>query len=191
MSTASDASNPNQGTASGHHETGEAHSTIGGYLTGFGLSVVLTVIPFWLVMARPIEDGVVTSLLVILLAVAQIIVHMVYFLHMDAKSEGGWTIMALIFTVVLLVITISGSLWVMYHLNSNMMPMENGTMDGMEMNGGQMGGMSMGGASENATPQGAGEAGTDGAGHSGMDHSNMDQGGMAPMTMEPGAATSE
>ncbi|MBO0906427.1 cytochrome o ubiquinol oxidase subunit IV [Jiella sp. MQZ13P-4] len=118
----------------GHHEGGESHSTLSGYLTGFGLSVVLTVIPFWLVMARPIEDGVVTTILVILLAVAQIVVHMIYFLHMDAKSEGGWTIMALIFTVVLLVITISGSLWVMYHLNSNMMPMESG----MDMDGGAM-----------------------------------------------------
>ena len=173
MSTASHASDPNRGTASGNHETGEAHSTMRGYLTGFGLSVVLTVIPFWLVMARPIEDGIVTSILVILLAVAQIIVHMIYFLHMDAKSEGGWTVMALIFTVVLLVITISGSLWVMYHLNGNMMPMENGAMDGMEMNGGQM------------QPSPANGA-ADGAGHSGMNH-----GGMEPMTMEPGSAKPE
>ncbi len=41
---------------------------------------------------------------------------------MNTKSEGGWTMMALIFTVVLVVITLSGSLWVMYHLNTNMMP---------------------------------------------------------------------
>ena len=55
-------------------------------------------------------------------AAVQIVVHMVYFLHMNAKSEGGWTMLALIFTLVLVVITLSGSLWVMYHLNSNMMP---------------------------------------------------------------------
>ena len=53
----------------------------------------------------------------------QIVVHMIYFLHMNTKSEGGWTMMALIFTIVLVVITLSGSLWVMNHLNSNMMPM--------------------------------------------------------------------
>jgi cytochrome o ubiquinol oxidase operon protein cyoD len=52
----------------------------------------------------------------------QIVVHMVYFLHMNAQSEGGWTMLALIFTLVLVVITLSGSLWVMYHLNENMMP---------------------------------------------------------------------
>jgi cytochrome o ubiquinol oxidase operon protein cyoD len=41
---------------------------------------------------------------------------------MNAKSEGGWTLLALIFTLVLVVIALSGSLWVMYHLNENMMP---------------------------------------------------------------------
>ena len=57
------------------------------------------------------------------LAVAQIVVHMIYFLHMNARSEGGWTMLALIFTVVLVFITISGSIWILYHLNANMMPM--------------------------------------------------------------------
>ncbi len=56
-------------------------------------------------------------------AVVQIVVHMVYFLHMNTRSEGGWTMLALIFTIVLVVITLSGSIWVMYHLNANMMPM--------------------------------------------------------------------
>jgi cytochrome o ubiquinol oxidase subunit IV len=41
---------------------------------------------------------------------------------MSPRSEGGWTMMALLFTVVLVVIALAGSLWVMYHLNVNMMP---------------------------------------------------------------------
>jgi cytochrome o ubiquinol oxidase operon protein cyoD len=48
---------------------------------------------------------------------------MIFFLHMDTKAEGGWSFMALLFTVVLVAIALSGSLWVMYHLNTNMMPM--------------------------------------------------------------------
>ena len=48
---------------------------------------------------------------------------MVYFLHMNSHSEGGWNMLALIFTVVITVIMLAGSLWVMYHLNTNMMPM--------------------------------------------------------------------
>jgi cytochrome o ubiquinol oxidase operon protein cyoD len=54
-------------------------------------------------------------------AAVQIVVHMIYFLHMSPRSESGWTLMALLFTVVVVVITLSGSLWVMYHLNTNMM----------------------------------------------------------------------
>ena len=51
-------------------------------------------------------------------AIVQIVVHMIYFLHMNTRSEGGWTMLALIFTIVLVVITLSGSIWVMNHLNS-------------------------------------------------------------------------
>lgn len=105
-----------------HDEHGSSHGSRKSYLIGFFLSVVLTFIPFWLVMAGVLESKVATSLIVIALAVIQIVVHMIYFLHMDAKSEGGWNLMALIFTVVLVVITLTGSLWVMYHLVNNMMP---------------------------------------------------------------------
>jgi cytochrome o ubiquinol oxidase operon protein cyoD len=48
---------------------------------------------------------------------------MVYFLHLDTKSEGGWNMMALMFTLFLIAVALSGSLWVMYHLNINMVPM--------------------------------------------------------------------
>ena len=86
------------------------------------LSVVLTAIPFWLVLGKVFERPGATGAMLLGLAAVQIVVHMVYFLHMNAKSEGGWTLLALIFTVVLVVIALSGSLWVMYHLNENMMP---------------------------------------------------------------------
>jgi cytochrome o ubiquinol oxidase operon protein cyoD len=99
------------------------HATRPGYLIGFGLSVILTAIPFWLVMAGVIASNEVAAFVVVGLAVAQIVVHMIFFLHMDTKSESGWTFMALIFTIVLIVIALSGSLWVMYHLTTNMMPM--------------------------------------------------------------------
>ena len=61
-------------------------------------------------------------LIILAFALVQILVHMVYFLHMNFQSEGGWTMLSLIFTVVLLFITLAGSLWVMYHMNVNMMP---------------------------------------------------------------------
>lgn len=105
-----------------HHGDASGHGTLKGYVTGFVLAVILTVIPFWLVMGDVFADSQTTALVIMALAVVQIVVHMVYFLHMNTKSEGGWTMLALIFTVVLVVITLAGSLWVMYHLNTNMMP---------------------------------------------------------------------
>ena len=91
-------------------------------MTGFLLSVILTAIPFWLVMAKVLPSQQVTALVILGFAAVQVVVHMVYFLHMNARAEGGWNMLAMIFTVMVVVITLSGSLWVMYHLNHNMMP---------------------------------------------------------------------
>jgi cytochrome o ubiquinol oxidase subunit IV len=98
------------------------HGSLRSYLIGFGLSVVLTAIPFWLVMSGVLDSSRATALTIMVFAAAQIVVHMIVFLHMSARSENGWTMMALIFTLVIVGITLSGSLWVMYHLNVNMMP---------------------------------------------------------------------
>jgi cytochrome o ubiquinol oxidase operon protein cyoD len=87
------------------------------------LSVVLTVIPFWLVMSGVLGDKLVTALVIAAFAVVQVFVHMVFFLHMNTKSQGGWNFLALVFTLIVVGIVLSGSLWVMYHLNHNMMPM--------------------------------------------------------------------
>jgi len=110
------------GHADHGHDDGASHSTFKGYMTGFVLSVILTAIPFWLVMTDAFEQSSTTAMVILAFAAVQIVVHMVYFLHMNAKSEGGWNMLALIFTLMLVVIVLSGSLWVMYHLNHNMMP---------------------------------------------------------------------
>ncbi|MFD2248763.1 cytochrome o ubiquinol oxidase operon protein cyoD [Pseudochelatococcus lubricantis] len=105
------------------HDSGEAHGTVNGYVTGFVLSAILTVIPFWLVINGTLGSPALTAIAVMALGVAQIVVQMVYFLHMNARSEGGWTLMAFVFTIIIIVIAIAGSMWVMHHLNTHMMPM--------------------------------------------------------------------
>lgn len=114
------------------HSHGEehGHGSKKSYLLGFGLSAILTIIPFWLVMASPLANPGLVAALVIALAVAQILVHTICFLHVNTTGEGGWTLLAYAFTAVLLIITIAGSLWIMYHLNTNMMPgmMDTGTV---------------------------------------------------------------
>jgi cytochrome o ubiquinol oxidase operon protein cyoD len=111
------------GAAHGEHHREGAHGTFRSYVTGFVLSVILTAIPFWLVMGNVLNDTLKTSIVVMALAAVQIVVHMIYFLHMNTKSEGGWTFLALAFTLTLVVITLTGSIWVMYHMDQNMMPM--------------------------------------------------------------------
>ncbi len=115
----------------GGHGDAPAHGSRKDYVIGFLLSVLLTAIPFALVMTNAFADTRITAGIVMVCAVVQIVVHMIYFLHMNTKSESGWTLMALIFTVVLVVIVLSGSLWVMYHMNLNMMPQMSGDMSAM------------------------------------------------------------
>ena len=113
------------------HGDTHGHGSRAGYLIGFALSALLTAVPFWLVMAGVLADVQATVLAVIALAFVQIVVHTVFFLHVNTRAEGGWTLMALMFTAVMVAIVISGSLWIMYHLNLNMMPMRPGSMPGM------------------------------------------------------------
>jgi len=111
------------------HDAG--HGSLRSYMIGFVLSVILTAIPFWLVMGGVFESKLTTAVFVMGLGAIQIVVHMIFFLHMNARSEGGWTLMALIFTLVIVGIALAGSLWVMHHLNSNMMPMTHEMMKNM------------------------------------------------------------
>ncbi|QNA89120.1 cytochrome o ubiquinol oxidase subunit IV [Massilia sp. Dwa41.01b] len=104
-----------------HGDEPGVHYSLKDYTIGFVLAVILTAIPFWLVMNN-VLDPAMTKFVIMGFAAVQLVVHMVYFLHMNSKSEGGWNMMALILTLVLLGIVLSGSIWVMYHMNANMMP---------------------------------------------------------------------
>lgn len=119
----SDLHHHDHGHGHGHHDDDHlhAHGSFKDYTIGFILSVILTAIPFWLVMTHQLAPGT-TKFVILGFAAVQVVVHMVYFLHMNSKSEGGWTMLALIFTSILVVIALTGSLWVMNHLDSNMMP---------------------------------------------------------------------
>lgn len=103
---------------------GHAHAvaTFRGYLTGFLLAAVLTAIPFWLVMGSVLDNKTATLAIILALGAVQIVVHVIYFLHMDAKAEGGWNLMSFLFTATLILIVLVGSLWIMIHLKDNTHP---------------------------------------------------------------------
>jgi cytochrome o ubiquinol oxidase operon protein cyoD len=115
------AADPHAPDVHGHGDS-HGHGTRRGYLTGFLLAVLLTAVPFWLVMGGVLPNPQWTALLIFAFALVQIIVHVRYFLHLDTRSEGGWTLISFVFTVVIVGIVIGGSIWIMFHLNNNMMP---------------------------------------------------------------------
>ncbi|MBW8734952.1 MAG: cytochrome o ubiquinol oxidase subunit IV [Asticcacaulis sp.] len=105
--------------AHAHHDGG--HGSVKSYLTGFVLSVVLTGVPFALVMLHLMP--VATLIPVIIgVGVVQIVVHLVYFLHMNVSSSQVWNNAAFVVALIIVLILIVGTLWVMYHMNHNMMP---------------------------------------------------------------------
>jgi cytochrome o ubiquinol oxidase operon protein cyoD len=96
------------------------HSSAGSYIVGFILSVVLTAVAFGLIITRMLPHN--TSVLALAcLALVQIVVHLVFFLHMNPSSEQRWNVMAFSFTVMTAVILIVGSLWIMHNVSMNMM----------------------------------------------------------------------
>ena len=104
------------------HDSHSTHASFKGYAIGFILAVILTVIPFKLVMDGSLDKG--TILWIILgMAAVQILVHLKYFLHLDTSSEQRSNVIALLFTALILVIVVAGSLWIMHNLNTNMMVM--------------------------------------------------------------------
>ncbi|EAX5777989.1 cytochrome o ubiquinol oxidase subunit IV [Salmonella enterica subsp. enterica serovar Senftenberg] len=98
---------------------GAAHGSVKSYMTGFLLSVMLTAIPFWLVMGRGTTEG---SILggVLVCAVVQVLVHLIYFLHLNTAYETRWNLVVIVFTAVIIFIVITGSLWIMWNLNHRM-----------------------------------------------------------------------
>ena len=118
-------SNPDHAPA---HTDMRGHGSPTSYRIGAVLAILLTAIPFWLVMGKVLPSPAITAAVIFALAIIQIVVHVVCFLHLDTRSEGGWTLLAFLFTTVIVVLTIGGSIWVMFHLNANMMPMPGGQM---------------------------------------------------------------
>lgn len=105
---------------SAHEEGG--HGSFKSYVVGFVLSVVLTVIPFWLVMGEPFDSKGLVIAVIFIFGGIQMLVHIHYFLHVNMKAEEGWQAMSIGLTVLLLVIVLVGSIWVMFNLEENMMP---------------------------------------------------------------------
>ena len=112
--------------APGDEPAGEHGSLLGGlrnYLVGLGLAVLLTVISFWLPTTNAVwGPGLPVALVVF--AVAQMGVHLVFFLHITTGPDNTNNVLALAFGVLIVALLIGGSLWIMSNLSHNTMSMQ-------------------------------------------------------------------
>ncbi len=91
------------------------------YLVGIILCVFLTLVPFYLVMSSVLSPAN-TMLAIYAFAIIQFCVQVICFLRLNAKTEQARTnILAFLFTFIILVVVIGGSLWIMWNLNYRMM----------------------------------------------------------------------
>ena len=94
-----------------------------GYLFGLVLAALLTVASFYLVYTHLIWAPAIPIALVVL-AVAQIGVHLVFFLHLTTAPDNTNNVLALAFGLLIVFLVVAGTLWIMDHMNQNMMPID-------------------------------------------------------------------
>ena len=97
-------------------DAGAGRGSVAGYAAGFVLSMVLTVIPFWVVMHGVLPRAP-ALILIAGAAILQILVHLRYFLHLDASSRARWNALTFLLTVLIMVFFVGGTMWIMYHLH--------------------------------------------------------------------------
>jgi cytochrome o ubiquinol oxidase operon protein cyoD len=104
-------------------EAGGVGQAVLGYLVGLGLALLLTATSFFVAGTDLVWTPSIPVALVVL-AIAQMGVHLVFFLHITTGPDNTNNVMALAFGVLIVVLLIVGSLWIMANLNHNMMPMD-------------------------------------------------------------------
>ena len=100
--------------------TGASRGTLHSYLTGVVLSLILTAIPFAVVMSGAWSSSA-TLAAIFVAGILQILVHLHYFLHLDTSSEARWNVLALMFTIAIMVLFVGGTIWIMFNLYHRMM----------------------------------------------------------------------
>jgi cytochrome o ubiquinol oxidase operon protein cyoD len=104
-------------------EEAAPRAAITGYVIGLVLSALLTVASFY-ALGTSLIWGPAIPVALVALAVAQIGVHLVFFLHITTAPDNTNNILALAFGVLIVALIVAGSLWIMAHLNHNMLPMD-------------------------------------------------------------------
>lgn len=103
--------------------TRKPHGSSASYLTGFLLSVILTLSAYF-IATRDVTSGVSLAVVLMGLGVLQLYVQLVFFLHIRGESRPRWNLMVFGFMVIIVGIVATGSIWIMSHLNYHVMSPE-------------------------------------------------------------------
>jgi len=109
--------------APGEEEHGSLGSRVLGYLLGLALAVLLTATSFFIAGTDMVWQPSIPVALIVL-AIAQMGVHLVFFLHITTGPDNTNNVLALAFGLLIVFLIVGGSLWIMDHLNGNMIPMD-------------------------------------------------------------------
>ena len=107
----------------GRVEGGGIAQRVLGYLTGLEVAILLTATSLFVAGTDLVWQPSIPVALVVL-AIAQIGVHLVFFLHITTGADNTNNVLALAFGVMIVTLLMAGSLWIMANLNHNMMPMD-------------------------------------------------------------------
>ena len=109
--------------APGDEEEASIGSRLLGYVAGLGLAILLTATSFFVAGTDLVWQPSI-PVAIIVLAIAQMGVHLVFFLHITTGADNTNNVLALAFGLLIVFLVIGGSLWIMANLNHNMMPMD-------------------------------------------------------------------
>jgi cytochrome o ubiquinol oxidase subunit IV len=100
-----------------HHNN---HGTLKSYVIGFVLSIILTVIPYMLVVNHSMTTDAI-AISIVAVGIIQLLIQLVFFLHLSFKKDSQENTLAFLFTFLIIGILVIGSLWIIYNMNYNMM----------------------------------------------------------------------
>jgi len=106
----------------GTHD-GQGHGSLRGYLVGYLVATLLTIASFFAAGTNVLTPSSAIAAITVL-AIAQMLVHLIFFLHISTSPNQRTNILAFALTAIIVSMIVAGSLWIMSHLHSNMMPVD-------------------------------------------------------------------
>jgi cytochrome o ubiquinol oxidase operon protein cyoD len=97
---------------------GASHAKLSSYVAGFVLSIILTLIPYF-IASEHLLDGSDLLYTITAFALLQLFVQSVFFLHLNTRSKAKWNLIAFIFAIIMVSFLVIGTIWIMQNLSDN------------------------------------------------------------------------